>query len=129
MNLRYRIHPEDRLALVTCFGMVTPDLFIEGMERITRDPLWQDGFGEVWDCTEITDSAISKTELARVGRMDQQYAGVVGASAMVFSSFRLRALATSYFALFPMNRPTRVFSDLDQAIEWTQQQVAPPGSA
>ncbi len=127
MNLRYRIDPAARIGIVTCFDVLTIETFEEGMMRLTEDPLWHPGFGELWDCTEASDLRIGSDELKRVAQLDHAYSNVVSATAMVLGSFAARSLAQSYFGLFPLGRPARVFSDPDKARTWLIQAVADQG--
>ncbi len=124
MNLRYCIDPEQRIGVVTCFDVLTIALFQEGMRRLTTDPLWRPGFGELWDCSQATDLRVGPDALKGMAEIDQSYTNVVGASAMVFSSFSARSIAQSYFSLFPMGRPTRVFSSIEEARAWLVHTVA-----
>ncbi len=127
MNLRYHIDPQLRIGVVTCFDVLTIETFEIGMERLTRDPLWQSGFGELWDCTEATDLRIGPSDLQRMAEIDHAYSDVVGATAMAMPSFAARSLAQSYFSLFPLGRPARVFSQVEEARAWLLHTIASLG--
>ncbi len=124
MNARYRIDQQQRIGVVTCFDVLTIETFEIGMERLTRDPLWQSEFGELWDCTEATDLRIGPSDLQRMAEIDHAYSDVVSATAMVMPSFAARSLAQSYFSLFPLGRPARVFSKVEEARVWLVDTIA-----
>ena len=120
-GIEYTIHPDHRLTLVRCFGIITLKEILEYEHRIVDDPDFDPTYSELLDTTDTSNMTISFDDVDNLVEFERSHARYIGKRRCAFVaptdiSYGTIKVYISMEDTSPME--TRVFRDMRQALDW-----------